>query len=85
MLHTSFITPIDRADIHRISSRIDDIMDHIEATVAARLAVRNRRADAGGPRDGRASRRRDEAMKAAVDALAARREPGAIRKLCVAT
>lgn len=32
MLHSSFITPIDRSDIHAISSRIDDIMDHIEAT-----------------------------------------------------
>ena len=31
-LHGSFITPIERADIHRLSSQIDDIMDHIEAT-----------------------------------------------------
>jgi uncharacterized protein Yka (UPF0111/DUF47 family) len=31
-LHRSFITPIDRGDIHQISSRLDDIMDHIEAT-----------------------------------------------------
>jgi uncharacterized protein Yka (UPF0111/DUF47 family) len=32
MLHGSFITPIDRGDIHRISSRIDDVLDNIEAT-----------------------------------------------------
>ena len=27
MLHRSFITPIERGDIHRIVSRIDDILD----------------------------------------------------------
>jgi predicted phosphate transport protein (TIGR00153 family) len=32
MLHRSFITPIDRGDIHRISSRLDDVLDNIEAT-----------------------------------------------------
>ncbi len=31
-LHRSFITPIDRSDIHNISSRLDDVLDHIEAT-----------------------------------------------------
>jgi len=30
-LHSSFITPIDRGDIHRIASGLDDILDHIEA------------------------------------------------------
>lgn len=32
LLHSSFITPIERGDIHRISSQLDDIVDHIEAT-----------------------------------------------------
>jgi len=32
MLHRSFITPIERGDVHRLSSQLDDIMDHIEAT-----------------------------------------------------
>jgi predicted phosphate transport protein (TIGR00153 family) len=32
MLHISFITPIERGDIHRLTSRIDDVMDHIEET-----------------------------------------------------
>jgi uncharacterized protein len=32
MLHRSFITPIERGDIHRLTSRIDDVMDHIEET-----------------------------------------------------
>lgn len=31
MLHRSFITPIERGDIHRIVSCIDDVMDYVEA------------------------------------------------------
>ena len=30
-LHRSFITPIERSDVHQLSSQIDDVMDHIEA------------------------------------------------------
>ena len=30
-LNTSFITPFDREDIHRLASSLDDVLDHIEA------------------------------------------------------
>jgi uncharacterized protein len=30
-LHKTFITPIDRADIHRLIKRLDDIMDSVDA------------------------------------------------------
>ena len=30
-LHKTFITPIDRDDIHRLITRMDDIMDYVEA------------------------------------------------------
>ncbi|MDQ3941170.1 MAG: DUF47 family protein [Actinomycetota bacterium] len=30
-LNTTFITPFDREDIHRLASNLDDILDHIEA------------------------------------------------------
>jgi uncharacterized protein len=30
-LHKTFITPIDRDDIHRLITRLDDVMDYIEA------------------------------------------------------
>lgn len=29
-LNTTFITPFDREDIHRLASRLDDVLDHIE-------------------------------------------------------
>src|SRR5918992_2715658 len=30
-LNTTFITPFDREDIHRLASSLDDVLDHIEA------------------------------------------------------
>jgi uncharacterized protein Yka (UPF0111/DUF47 family) len=32
ILHSTFITPIDRGDIHRLISRLDDVLDLIDAT-----------------------------------------------------
>jgi predicted phosphate transport protein (TIGR00153 family) len=37
-LNTTFITPIDREDIHALATRLDDVLDYIEA-VAERLVV----------------------------------------------
>ncbi|HKU37578.1 MAG TPA: DUF47 family protein [Polyangiales bacterium] len=37
-LHTTFITPLDRNDIHRLVSKMDDVMDYVEAA-AERLAL----------------------------------------------
>jgi predicted phosphate transport protein (TIGR00153 family) len=37
-LNTTFITPIDREDIHGLATRLDDVLDYIEA-VAERLVV----------------------------------------------
>lgn len=30
-LNTTFVTPFDREDIHRLASSLDDVLDHIEA------------------------------------------------------
>jgi predicted phosphate transport protein (TIGR00153 family) len=30
-LNTTFVTPFDREDIHRLASNMDDVLDHIEA------------------------------------------------------
>ena len=37
-LNQTFITPFDREDIHELSSRIDDVLDFVDA-VAARLVI----------------------------------------------
>ncbi|MBI5268000.1 MAG: DUF47 domain-containing protein [candidate division Zixibacteria bacterium] len=33
-LHATFITPIDRADIHRLMRRLDDIIDSVDSTAS---------------------------------------------------
>jgi predicted phosphate transport protein (TIGR00153 family) len=37
-LNTTFITPLDREDIHALASRLDDVLDYIEAS-AERIVV----------------------------------------------
>jgi uncharacterized protein len=37
-LHKTFITPLDRNDIHRLISKMDDVMDYVEAA-AERIAL----------------------------------------------
>jgi predicted phosphate transport protein (TIGR00153 family) len=37
-LHTSFITPFDRDDIHRLITRMDDVMDFVESA-SERIAL----------------------------------------------
>jgi predicted phosphate transport protein (TIGR00153 family) len=82
MLHRSFITPIDRADIHRISTRIDDIMDHIEST-SQRIWLYEVGESTQEVREmAEHLVAATTATKAVVDALAARRDAQAIRKLC---
>ncbi|MBI1847366.1 MAG: DUF47 domain-containing protein [Candidatus Rokubacteria bacterium] len=34
-LHTTFVTPIDRDDIHVLAVRLDDVLDYIEAAASA--------------------------------------------------
>lgn len=37
-LHTTFITPFDRDDIHRLITRMDDVMDYVESA-SERIAL----------------------------------------------
>ncbi len=37
-LHKTFVTPIDREDIHNLTSKLDDILDHMEA-VSERIVL----------------------------------------------
>ena len=82
LLHTSFITPIDRGDIHRVASRLDDILDHIEAT-AQNLwlyEVRELRPEALEMASHLVEATRS--MKVTVDALAKRPSSEHVRELC---
>jgi hypothetical protein len=82
LLHRSFITPIERADIHAISSRLDDVIDHIEA-VSQRLWLYEI-ADATPEVIEMAENLvgATAALRATIDALAAGIDAGRIRVLC---
>jgi predicted phosphate transport protein (TIGR00153 family) len=84
MLHRSFITPIDRGDIHRLASRLDDILDHVESTAQAIVLydVREATPEIEGMADLLVAA--TEAVKAAVDSLADRMDADRTRRLCAA-
>ncbi len=81
-LHRSFVTPIERSDIHCISSQIDDVLDHIEA-VAQRIELYG----VVTPTPEIAPMAAHlveivEALKKTVDALGQKVDGAGIRRLC---
>ncbi len=82
LLHSSFITPIERADIHDISSRLDDIMDHIEATAQKLWLYEITVVTPEAPDMSEHLLRATEAVKATIDALSDLRDANRIRALC---
>ena len=83
-LHRSFITPIDRGDIHRLGGRLDDILDHIEATAQAIVLydVRDGTPEIEGMADLLVAA--TEAVQKAVDSLAGGLDAARTTKLCLA-
>ena len=81
-LHRTFVTPIERSDIHALSSRLDDIMDHIEATAQRVWLYEIDKPTAEVIEMGANLLRATESLKAAVDALGGRLDDVKIRVLC---
>ncbi|HUK65141.1 MAG TPA: DUF47 family protein, partial [Dongiaceae bacterium] len=83
-LHGSFVTPIDRGDVHRISSRLDDVLDHIEAT--SQCFVLYAIADATPEVREMAEHlvAATDAVQAVVDSLGHRMDAARTRGLCAA-
>ncbi len=83
MLHSSFITPIERGDIHRMVSRLDDILDYVEAA-SQRLWLYEIKAAAPESKEmSRVLVRSTEAVQGAVDALHNLRDAARIRSACI--
>jgi len=82
-LHKTFVTPIDRSDIHELSSRLDDIMDHIEATAQRIWLYEIAQPTPEMLEMSENVVRATEAMKAAVDGLGGSVPAGRMRELCV--
>lgn len=84
MLHSSFITPIERGDIHNISSRLDDVLDNIEATSQC-LWLYEIRSELPEVREMSANLlAATQALKATVDSLSPRIDAERTRGLCAA-
>lgn len=82
-LHTTFITPIDRNDIHRLITRMDDVLDYIEAA-ADRIALYEiTETSEDMKRLAEVLVRSAEAMETAVRGLRDLRQPEIMRQACV--
>jgi predicted phosphate transport protein (TIGR00153 family) len=82
-LHKTFITPIDRDSIHRLITRMDDVMDFVEAA-AERLDLYELTVMTGDVRDlADVLHRSAQQVEAAVRGLRTLRDPQATLKLCI--
>src|SRR5262245_34893594 len=81
-LHKQFITPFDRSDIHRLLSRIDDVLDLADAA-AERLELYEVTEIPQDARDlGDVLVKATETMERAVSALRTIKKPGSILEAC---
>jgi predicted phosphate transport protein (TIGR00153 family) len=83
MLHRSFITPIERGDIHRIVSRVDDILDYVEAAAERIWLYEIKEATPEAKEMARVLVRSAEAVKDTLDSLHNLKEPDKIRTACI--
>ncbi len=83
LLHRSFITPIERGDIHRLVSRIDDILDYIEAASQRLWLYEIREATPESKEMARVLVRSTQTVKQTVDSLNNIKDPSNIRTACI--
>jgi predicted phosphate transport protein (TIGR00153 family) len=82
-LHQTWITPLDREEIHLLISKLDDVLDFVEAG-AERIALYEVREIAPEASDlARVLLQSAEAIVKAVEALQSIKEPKALLDLCV--
>jgi predicted phosphate transport protein (TIGR00153 family) len=82
-LHKTFITPIDRDSIHRLITRMDDVMDYVEAA-AERLELYELFVMTSDVRDlADVLHRTALQVEVAVRGLRSLKDPQAILKLCI--
>ncbi|HUJ58202.1 MAG TPA: DUF47 family protein [Kofleriaceae bacterium] len=82
-LHKTFITPIDRDSIHRLITRMDDIMDYVEAA-AERIELYELTSMTSDARDlADVLHRSALQVEAAVRGLRTLGDPNATLKLCI--
>ena len=82
-LHKTFITPIDRDSIHRLITKMDDIMDFVEAA-AERIELYELTVMTGDVRDlAEVLYRSAQQVELATRGLRTLKDPNATLKLCI--
>jgi len=82
-LHKTFITPIDRDDIHRLITRMDDVMDLVESA-SERITLYELTVMTADVRDlADVLYRASQQVEAATKGLRNLRDPQSILKLCI--
>ena len=82
-LHKTFITPIDRDSIHRLITRMDDIMDFVEAA-SERIELYELTVMTGDVRDlADVLHRSAQQVELATRGLRTLKDPNATLKLCI--
>jgi predicted phosphate transport protein (TIGR00153 family) len=82
LLHTTFITPFDRDDIHRLISRMDDILDLIQDTGESLVLYDIQKITPEATQLAELLRRCAEHVQSAVGLMASMADAPAILKIC---
>jgi uncharacterized protein len=82
LLHTTFVTPFDRDDIHRLISRMDDVLDLIQDTGESLVLYDIRKVTPEATQLAELLLRCAERVQSAVGLMASMADAPAILKIC---
>jgi len=82
LLHTTFVTPFDRDDIHRLISRMDDVLDLIQDTAESLVLYDIQRVTPQATQLAELLLRCSERVQSAVGLMASMADAPAILKIC---
>ena len=82
LLHTTFVTPFDRDDIHRLISRMDDVLDLIQDTAESLVLYDIQKVTPEATQLAELVVRCVERVESAVKLLASMADASAMLKLC---
>ena len=82
LLHTTFITPFDRDDIHRLISRMDDVLDLIQDTAESLVLYDIQKVTPEATQLAELLLRCAEQVQSAVGLMASMADAPAILKIC---
>ena len=82
LLHTTFVTPFDRDDIHRLISRMDDVLDLIQDTAESLVLYDIQKVTPEATQLAELVLRCAERVQSAVGLMASMADAPAILKIC---